>query len=242
MNIVLLKIAAIFNKSKLLHPIIHGVAASREKSERKAALEVFHKNGVEALKVFCACLDGHGYQYSLAFGTLLGAIREHGFIPHDDDIDVTMWIDDYRPELIDQLKEAGVGLECTFSVDEDKFAKELTFRYKSVSIDIFFIYREPAPSEKVYFCYFMPFPDCCARRELSLARHGGLMPRKIYVPFSRDTIPYEIYGIKTRIPANYDEVLRYRYGDDYMTPKPGWKGARESEIDMLDKLAIYTEY
>ena len=35
------------------------------------------------------CCD-HKLQYSLAYGTLLGCIRHHGFIPWDDDIDLLM--------------------------------------------------------------------------------------------------------------------------------------------------------
>lgn len=48
------------------------------------------------LREFVRVCDAHELRYYLAYGTLLGAIRHGGFIPWDDDIDVTMPRDDYN--------------------------------------------------------------------------------------------------------------------------------------------------
>ena len=49
---------------------------------------------LEILTDVAAVCDKHGIMYSLAYGSLLGAVRHNGFIPWDDDIDILMNADD----------------------------------------------------------------------------------------------------------------------------------------------------
>lgn len=54
---------------------------------------------IEILNVFDKVCKDNNLKYSLAYGTLLGAIRHRGFIPWDDDIDVMMPRKDYNKLL-----------------------------------------------------------------------------------------------------------------------------------------------
>lgn len=49
-------------------------------------------NLLDTIDAFCR---KHGIRYSLAYGTLIGAVRHKGFIPWDDDIDLLMPRPDY---------------------------------------------------------------------------------------------------------------------------------------------------
>ena len=60
------------------------------------SLEEIHSVLLDMMKKFAAYCDAHGLRYYLVGGTLLGAIRHHGFIPWDDDVDIGMPRPDYE--------------------------------------------------------------------------------------------------------------------------------------------------
>lgn len=59
------------------------------------SLDDLHRIQLEMLKTFDEFCEAHDIKYFLAYGTLIGAVREKGFIPWDDDVDVFMIREDY---------------------------------------------------------------------------------------------------------------------------------------------------
>lgn len=63
-------------------------------ADRLITLEQRKQIQLEMLSEIDTFCRTHGIRYMIAFGTLLGAVRHKGYIPWDDDVDISMPIDD----------------------------------------------------------------------------------------------------------------------------------------------------
>lgn len=209
-----------------------------ENRRKKKRNRVYLENGLQALQRFNECFEKNNLEYCLAFGTMLGAVREHGFIKHDLDIDTSMWYDDYTEKLSIYLAEYGFKLLHTCVVDDGKLGRHETYQYKGVNIDIFFFYP---PVDRYPYCLdFLNRPDCATYTK-SMQKYGGLLPRRIELPITRERQKVQFESIELYIPSNAKQILEYRYGPDYMIPNPNCV-YNNHIVEWPEKLGVYKEY
>lgn len=121
---------------KMLKPFYYAYKKKLQNNRNK----LFKANALQTLNDFDKAMKSAGMNYVLMFGSMLGAVREHGFIKHDLDIDTAMWAEDFSAEIEKVLVNAGFELNHSYEIDGGKLARELTFEKNGVDIDIFFIY------------------------------------------------------------------------------------------------------
>ena len=199
------KVLSFFFKKIYIEPI--------EKKRNK----IFLKNGVEVLRVFDSVMNANNIIYSLDFGSLLGAVRESGFIKHDLDIDVAVSCDVDKNLIEKKLQDVGFKLHRRIIVDEGKFGIEETYIKNDVSLDIFYYY--PYKNGSYYCTWFLPFEGCASFKE-SVDKHGGLLPVMSISPFSEDVEYVKFENIQLPCFRSSEKYLIAKYGTNWRIPDP----------------------
>ena len=170
--------------------------------EHKYNLAIKH-HGFDALKVINQLLHSHNINYWLHAGTLLGIIRDKGFIVSDTDIDIGVWYDTSVQKKLEQvLTENGFIKMWEFSC-EDKI-REQRFEYKGVGID---------------FCFFLKAKKYSYASAFDNDAKGYyLIEDRYHIDAFNRLTSVKSNGADLCIPVNYEHVLKSLYGD-WKTPR-----------------------
>lgn len=207
---------------KFLGPIYHKFLLD---PIRRKEIIIFQNNALAVLTEFDSVLRELDIPYCLMWGSLIGAVREKGFIKHDFDIDVAIWKNDYREELIKALNNKGFTLKDRLSVDNGVSAMEETVEKDGVMIDIFYLYKDETGQS--YTCVF-DYIDDCVTWEDCLKKYDNARIFRYYLNFPQKFIYTKFESISLPIPENYDEILSKTYGPNYMIPDKKWN--RDPEV------------
>ncbi len=144
------------------------------------------------------CVE-HNLTYYMVGGTLLGAVREKGFIPWDDDVDFAMPRPDY--ERFIKLYNGSMTLHCHKRNPGFSFPYTKLFKTDCPSVLI----NDPLfgiKSNKV-FVQFDLYPldgaGCTAKQATALINSVNRWKRLWYINFSRDRSPSLIKNLTLKL-------------------------------------------
>lgn len=155
-------------------------------------------------RVAAVLREQHGLELFVIYGTLLGVVREKGFIGHDSDFD-TAYVSTARtgPEAAAELERVALTLvEAGLEVEAREFVLHvLDPDVSGHRIDV-----------------FHAFFDADERLRLPFG-HAG-----------RTAVTSEGWGLReeplgpgcVRVPVHAEQVVEMLYGDDWQRPKPGF--------------------
>lgn len=171
----------------------------------------------DALLHFTQCLDvlGFGERYFVTDGTLLGLVREGGFIAADYDIDFGMWADDYDPALVDALVAAGFEHRETLGKREDGLV--VKFRRGAIPVDLSLYYREGDIAWSAV--YKRPHEQMRSRFDMFQLEPARMCGVSVCVPSPPERFLRTAYGENWHLPVRNWE---YRYGPENLHAHGSW--------------------
>ena len=189
--------------------VYSGLVKKRRENETLNNRRLLQEKGWEALDAVHKALAGD-FPFFVDYGTLLGLMRDHGFIPHDDDMDFGVMPGTSPAKLLCRLLDSGFDYKGAYEYDGK--IREIAVFYHGLHIDFFF--DEPIGNE---FCAFVFY----AKSGVAYVKGDELTAYRIRRPSISSIEEIEVNGCKFFIPSNYKDILVAAYGDSWQIPVEG---------------------
>lgn len=189
---------------------------------------ILRRYGKGVLADLAEIISRRGIPAFAAYGTLLGFVRENGFLSHDDDIDLGVLPGEWNARrLLEVLltEESGFSFNSAFAYNGK--VTEFNLSYKNVPIDFFFY---EADGDKFYAGSYHYFP------EVNYPAPNANTAQRVGEPRIEGLSILNIYGVDFPVPANTEYVLEKLYGN-WRVPDTKWDDSKHPGIEDLPGFA-----
>lgn len=175
-----------------------------------------HRYGYAVLGEITSALDENNVSAFCAFGTLLGMVRDKGFILSDDDIDMGI----IESEIFDwtELEKClcSIGMRKIHQFELNGKVTEQTYEKEGVYVD-FFLYMYMRNQDKMTANVYWIDEN----RKYSKENGHSVLYRDC--PIIDAVIKKTVHSTLVLIPQNYEDYLEWTYGVNWRIPDPHFK-------------------
>ena len=193
----------------------------------------------DILSYFDKVCRENGLPYSLAFGTMLGAVRHKGFIPWDDDVDVCLLREDYE-KLLEILKNSP---DERFKVIDSKTNNTYFYNFAKIVDTRTSLIEKKYKKIDGYGVYVDIFPlDNCPNDEKAFNK----LCKKIKFNIAMKTISVtkglgEGNSLKKKIAVLVLSPIAKLFGHKYWNKKTD-KWTKFYNEEQTEKVCVFSEY
>ena len=217
------KLKQTLKKCKPIYSSYYFVIQRYKKVKQFFGEKHFAKESFNVISKVQDLIEGGGFHFYFAFGTLLGIIREGRLLKHDMDIDMILYCKNQEEvkECKQYMLQHGLTVEYEFAVDGIGITQH-AFLYHKIRIDIHYCFSQE--TDTIDYVYVL-FDDNESANKVA----------RFACPHCNVAEKYDFKGKKINVPKKPIDFLVNMYGENWRTPDKGYKYWESACVDVMEQ-------